>query len=100
MKFTKINPVGKRVVLKIYESADKSASGIILNNDSNTSAGKVLGTIIEAGEESRFFTSLGKLVFFRRYSMDELKYVSSEGEQTVTLVDDDEILAIPTVDSN
>lgn len=95
MEFQKINPVGKRVVVEVYESAGQSNSGILLAHNSNTAAGKVLGTIVEAGDESRFRDKVGSLVFFRRYSIDELKYIDKNGEKTVNLVDDDEVLALP-----
>ena len=34
------------------------------------------------------------MVLFRRYSVDDLKYITPEGEQTATLVDDENVLAL------
>jgi co-chaperonin GroES (HSP10) len=97
MKFAALNPQGKCCVIKEYESADVSSAGIILEHDDNTSAGRVLGTIVEAGTESKFTDAIGKLVFFRRYSVNELKYIDQNGEQTVIIVEDDDILCLPKV---
>ena len=47
-------PVGKRVLIKPYEASTKSKSGLVMENNSNTSAAPVRGTIIEAGDESKF----------------------------------------------
>ena len=95
--FTKINPVGERVVIKPQEAAKVSASGLVQEHtQSNVASAKVLGLIVEASPESKFKDLVGRKVFFRRYSMDELKYIDANGEQTVVLIDDSEVLATPT----
>ena len=86
-----IKPLGRRCLIKPYQSAEKTTSGLILNNDSNVTAAPVRGTVIRVGDESRF--KIGDEVFFRRYSVDSLKTMTPDGEIEVTLVDDDDCLA-------
>lgn len=95
MIFAKVNPVGPRIVIRPHESSSVSESGLVMSNSSNTATGKVLGEIVETSPESKFKDMIGKKVLFRRYSIDELKFITQKGEQTVHLVDDDEVLALP-----
>ncbi len=86
-----IRPVGPRCLVKVYESASQSASGLFLDNTSNASAAPVMGTVLAAGEESNF--KQGDEVLFRRYSVDVLKIITEQGEQTIHLIEDEDILA-------
>lgn len=92
IKLEKINPLGERCLIKPYEAATQTKSGVVRENSSNTSSAKTAGTVIRKGDKSRF--SVGDMVLFRRYSVDDLKYITPEGEQTATLVDDENVLAL------
>lgn len=83
-------PIGKRCLIKPYQSADKTTSGIILDNTSNASSAPVRGTVIRAGDTSVF--KVGDELYFRRYSIDSLKTVTPEGEVEVSIVEDDDVL--------
>ena len=93
--YKKLNPVGARVVIKPIEAAEVSAGGIAMTHNSNAASGKVKGTIIEVSSDSKYKDMLGRKVMWRRYAMDELKYIDENGEQTVYLVDDSELLCFP-----
>ena len=92
MDLNDILPVGERVVIKAYESATQSAAGLAMENTANTSVAPVMGTVVTAGDGSRF--KKGQELMFRRYSTDVLKVITPEGEKEVMLVDDEDVLAI------
>lgn len=91
----KIIPIGARCLITPYVSADKSSSGLILEATSNTVAASVKGTVIAVGDKSRF--KEGDVLYFRRYSMDDLKTMTPEGETTVNIVEDDDVLCLEVV---
>lgn len=97
IKLEKITPVESlqsphRYLIKPYEAAKETKSGIVRENNSNTSSAKSIGTILKSSEGARF--KIGQTVLFRRYSLDEVKYITPEGEQVADLVDDENILAL------
>ena len=94
-EYKKLNPVGKRVVVKPIEAAEVSAGGIAMTHNSNAASGKVRGTIVEASPDSDYKDRIGQQVLWRRYAMDELKYINDQGEQVVYLLDDSELLCFP-----
>ena len=89
---TIIRPVGARVLIKVQTAASKSTSGLYLDNSTNNSAAPVKGEVLEAGAKSQF--SKGDIIYYRRYSTDDLKIVEADGEKTVTFVDDEDIIGI------
>ena len=89
-----LKPIGARVLIQPFQSADKTESGLIMENNSNTSAAPVKGSVIEAGDKSQF--KKGDLLWFRRYAVDTLKVVTPEGEKEVNLVDDEDCLCLET----
>ncbi len=86
-----IQPVGARSLIKAHEAATESANGLLRANSSNAAAAPVKGIVIAAGTQSAF--KVDEVIFFRRYSVDELKIVTENGEEVVTLVDDEDVLA-------
>lgn len=86
-----ILPIGNRVLIQPFVSAEQTESGLILDNNNNTSAAPVLGTIIKVGDDTRF--QEGEMVYFRRYSLDTLKIITEKGEVEVNLIDTSDILA-------
>ena len=92
MDISKIQPVGTRCLVQVEQAATQSESGLYMENNSNVSAAPSLGVVLKAGESSKYV--VGQKVFFRRFSLDELKVITPQGEQTINLVEDDEVVAI------
>lgn len=100
-----IIPIGKRCLVKPYQAAEKTESGLLMNNESNVSAAPVKGTVVAAGrgrwwklwlDGSEF--QVGDVLYFRRYSIDILKTITEKGEQVVNVVEDADVIAkeLPT----
>ena len=87
-------PVGKRVLIKPYEAASKSASGLVMENNSNTSAAPVRGTIMAVGDESKF--KVGMEILYTRYSTYKCVIITPEGEKEFIIVEDEDCLAVVT----
>ncbi len=85
-------------VVEPYKAANVSTSGIVVAVDNNTTGGRVRGILLEKASDV-VGLEVGDTVLFRRYSSDELKYLGANGETTVVLVHDDEILAAPTLNT-
>ena len=83
-------PIGKRVLISPIEAANKTESGLVMENSSNTASLPVKGEVLEVGELSQF--KKGDIVLFRRFSVDMLTMVTPKGEITVNVVDDEDIL--------
>lgn len=85
-----IKPCGARVLVKIFEDAQTTKTGLILPEKDITNM-PVMGKVIKAGETSAF--PEGTTVLFRKYSLDELKFIAPEGEVRLHLLEDEEIVA-------
>jgi len=88
----KLKPIGARCLITPYKAAEKSESGLLLDNQSNLSAAPVKGIVIEAGESSMF--KKGQTIYYRRYSVDQLRILTEKGEEEVNFVDDMDILGV------
>jgi len=89
-----LKPIGARVLIKPYIAADKTSSGLYMETNNNTAAAPVKGEVVEAGDKSQF--KKGDTIWFRRYAVDSLKIITSEGEKEVNLVDDEDCLCLET----
>lgn len=89
-----LEPIGDRFIISIHKAADESSSGLSMENNSNVSSAPVLGTIIKIGEGAKGSFKVGEKILFRRYSLDEMKYITEEGEQTVHIIEGSEIVAV------
>lgn len=92
MKKDTIKPIGARCLIEIEKAASKSSSGLYMNNENNAALTPIRGTVIAVGDASTF--KKGDKVFFRRFSVDELKFITEEGEQAIFLIEDEDVLAI------
>jgi co-chaperonin GroES (HSP10) len=92
MNISDIQPVGQNVLILPTESATKSTAGLVMEHSSNVSAAPVRGTIVAAGDESKF--KKGQSIFYTRYSSFRLTIITPDGEKEFTMVSDDDILAI------
>jgi len=96
IKLENLQAQGKYLLIEPYKAAEKSESGLIMDNSSNTSAAPVRGTVITAGSETKY--KAGDDLFFRRYSTDELKFITEKGEQMLTIVEEQDVLLLNKVD--
>ena len=77
--------------MKVFEGAQVSKSGLIMP-DKELASLPVMGEVIANGAESTF--KKGQTVMFRKYSLDELKFMTAEGEVKLNLLEDEEIVAV------
>lgn len=85
-----IIPIGAKCLVEPSVVAETS-SGII-RADQGLSM-PVKGKVLKAGAESQF--KEGQELFFRRYSVDELKFPSEDGtEQTLWIIEDGDVVAV------
>lgn len=85
----KINPVGKRVLLSVFEGSTKTESGLDLA-DSSGGATPVLGTVIKTGSDSSYKEN--DVVFFRRFAIDEIKVDASDDRMKFYFLEESEII--------
>lgn len=92
MDINSIQPVGKIVLIEPYKSAEKSTAGLVMEHSSNVSAAPVRGTIVAAGDESKF--KKGQEILYTRYSTYKCTIITPDGEKEFILVEDENVLAI------
>lgn len=86
-----ISPCRHMVLVKPNEKP-KEVGGLILAGDQQNSA-PVHGTVLRTNWRSPF--KEGDTLYFRKYAIDELKFVSETGvEDTVFLIDEREVLGV------
>ena len=91
-----IKPLGDRVVVKVLEAEEKTASGIVLPDKAKEKPqeGKVMavgtGKILENGNRIDLDVNVGDRIIFSKYAGTEVKL---EGDEYLILRQDD-ILAI------
>ncbi|MHC1716547.1 MAG: co-chaperone GroES [Candidatus Dojkabacteria bacterium] len=95
-KDIKIQPLGKRVLVKPDEIEEKTAGGLMLppsaNDDKKPETGIVtkLGKGKSKGKEITFEVSVGDRIYFKKYSPEEIEI----DNEKYLLLDADDILAI------
>ena len=82
-----IKPLGKRVVIKVAETEETTASGIVL--PSSAKSKEQFGEIIAVGSEVEL-VKVGDTVFFQNYSGTEVEH---EGE-SVLIIEEKDLLAV------
>lgn len=87
---TLIAPVGTHLLVATFEGASQTDSGLDIDQGSGNTF-PVCGTVLAVGPQSQY--EKDQQVMFRRYSLDELKISSGGVEQTVYLLEDEDILA-------
>lgn len=93
MKFTlsDIIPAKRFLIVKPLEKPKETENGLIMPEE-GFSPTPVIGEVVSAGPESQY--QVGQTVFFRRYSVDELKFYDAGGKiAVVNLISDDEVVA-------
>lgn len=80
---------GNGLLIQPIQRPEETSSGFVMPEEGYT-ATPVQGTVLVAGAESKY--KVGDVIFFRRYSIDELKFVNDEGKnQMVCYITDDEV---------
>ncbi len=82
-----IKPLGKRVVIKVAETEETTASGFVL--PSSAKSKEQFGEIIAIGSEVEL-VKVGDTVFFQNYSGTEVEH---EGE-SVLIIEEKDLLAV------
>ena len=97
MSEIKIQPIGKRVLVKALQEEEKIAGGLLVppsaSDDKRPATGEVLKLGIgkdKSGKALEFQVKVGDTIYFKKYSPEEIE---TEGEQYLIL-DTDDILAI------
>ena len=86
-----LKPIGKRLIIDVYEGAEKTEGGLELSNTQSNNA-PVRGTVVRTRLDSDFVE--GDIIYFRRFALDELKFTTETGEQTVYAIDEMDIIAV------
>jgi len=87
----KITPTQGNILVKPYEKPTEVGGLQLVGSQQNEAP--VRGEIIEVAQPSKF--RVGSNIFFRKYAIDELNYIDSDGKETkVWLVDENEVLAV------
>ncbi len=88
----KLKPLADRVVVKVLEAEEKTASGIVLPDKAKEKPqeGEVMavgtGKVLDNGTKSEMEVSVGDKVIFSRYAGTEVKV---DGEEYLILRQDD-----------
>lgn len=85
-----IVPLKNGLIIKELEKDTVTESGLELPEQQHAGT-PVLGQVIAVGEESKFV--IGDIIFFRRYSVDELSFTVDGKKVTVNFLTDSEVVA-------
>jgi len=85
-----IFPVGKRLLVETFKQAEESSEGLELGVGDGY-ATSVLGTVVRAGDGCMF--TVGDILMWRRYSVDNLKVYTKDGEKEYSLIEENEVIA-------
>lgn len=92
MNIQNVQPVGRRMLIEIIKSGEKTSSGLLVA-ESQTNMAPVMGVVLRSGDECKF--KEGDTVMFRRFAVDELKMTAEDTSQmSVHMIEEDEVLAI------
>ena len=99
-----LTPIGFRVLLKPYEKPETTSAGFFIPESENSGM-PAMGQIVILGrktiwEKLQLFLglkqsySVGDLVYFRKYSVDELRISAPDGETVIFILEEDEIIGL------
>lgn len=99
-----LQPLGFRVLLTIYKRSSTTSSGLILPESENDGL-PVIAQITKVGkktfiEKLQVFLGIkrtfqvGQWISFRKYSVDELRFITSDGEKQLYILEEDEIIGL------
>lgn len=85
-----VEAVGAKMIVEPYKVMETTSGVLRIDQGHST---PVRGTVLSSGSESKF--KAGDEVFFRRYSVDELKLPAEDGsEKSMFVVEDGDVVAI------
>lgn len=101
MNIEDIKPLGQRCLVEVIEGDKVSQTGLAVSNNNSLSLpvrGRVLaigdgGVYINQITQEKLTFSIGDVLLFRRYAIDELKFNIGGDEMKVYLADYTDILA-------
>lgn len=92
MNKTDIIPLAGHVLVEPYEKPEQNGSLIVVDSQQNSAP--VRGTVLRIPDAGSYF-NVGDTIFFRKYAIDELKFINQETkEETVYIIDEREILGL------
>lgn len=97
-----LTPVGFRVLLTIYKKPNETRAGFELPEMENSGM-PLLGKVTILGKKTIWqhvqillglkpVYKVGQWVYFRKYSVDELRFSTPEGDVTLFVLEEDEII--------
>lgn len=90
MYMSKVIPVGAKMIVDPFKVVE-TASGVLRIDQGHSTP--VKATVVASGATSEF--KEGDVIFFRRYSVDELKIPQEDGsEKSMFVVCDEDVVAI------
>lgn len=79
-----LKPLGDRVIIKVTEEEETTASGIVLAGSAKEKpqTGEVIavgaGRVLDNGTKAELSVAIGNTVFFEKYAGSEVKYGGTE----------------------
>lgn len=100
----KLTPMGFRVLLNIYQKSQETSSGFILPEQEHSGM-PALAQITVVGKKTFWEKvqmiigikpryKVGYWVYFRKYSVDELRINTSDGEMILYVLEESEIIGL------
>jgi chaperonin GroES len=93
----KIQPLGNRILVKPQEEEETIAGGLVVPPSANDDKRPAMGEVLklgkgkdEDGKELSFEIKIGDIIYFKKYSPNEIEI---EGEQYL-IVDTEDVLAV------
>lgn len=91
-----MKPLGSYCIIDIPKS-DIELKSRVVASEAQAYNTPVTGTVVNAGPKSKFIP--GDVLYFRRYSVDELRLVTADlGENSIFLVEDADAVAVKWLD--
>ncbi len=90
IKLENIKAVGDKIIIEVFTKINTNSDWEF--PEEQYTATPVVAKVIARGEDSIY--DIGDLVFFRRYSVDELKFKIDGKDRTVSIISDEEVVAI------
>ena len=73
-----------------FTGEQKTKSGIVIANQ-ESSATPSIGKILAAGTKAKY--KVGEMVFFRRYSLDEIEVKMADGKKKMSFIATEDVIA-------
>lgn len=88
-----IFPQGNRLLIDPFKAAKETTEGLEMVEGDGYATPSV-GTIIRVGDGLTYPYKVGDVVMMRRYSVDSIKVLTSDGEKEIYLLEASEVIAV------